>query len=464
MRAVSTLMFIFLCLAAGTGCGEADGNADPFPTDGDIDSEAANEDDSDSDEDTITPFTPQSFDCTPRNCRDGFQGAPLCNLPEENRMLEGLIHLPCESDEDCDSGDRCTYTPSEWVCVPEGLTQWVAGYRWTKACAWQLQAEVHSTCAFLGGWMSGDKLVRLEQCPDEENGRICIGAECLSTMNFSGITLLDVAQCSNDGKTYVLLRDDSEWPMALITYEGTETGLTEIGRIAESINYWTDDAQLSRFVCNGDGELFWISPNRVKRLVEGNFDRLLAIEAVLGLTSAPGAYGAFDRMAFNPDKPEELKVGVVSSYSVWLVSWKLGVGMTDYRHLTTTNWNTRALPSGGDKWLIADGIYLYLAENDLEMEALFTKSANESLVAVDASGGLITRTASRLFRYPLEVNELPTAIDKGLPFPANYLDFIPAVRFFSVDSQKEKDTAFIILQYRPTGGGNGGGNMEPDWD
>ncbi|RJO71515.1 MAG: hypothetical protein C4523_04080 [Myxococcales bacterium] len=402
--------------------------------------------------------------CKPQACRDGFLDPPRCVLPDEDRLLNQPVPATCTTPEECETGETCVQATPDWICVPEDLPQWVAGYRWMPHCAWLKIGERLTDCAVLGGWDEGGELATLEQCRDSERGRICIGERCIPTDKLENITLVDIAQCAADGKTYLLLRQDSMWPVGFYAYAIDEDGLHAAGAIREE-SYYYSDAVRSHFACGRDGSLLWIAPGTIARLQGDEFKTWLTLAEIQQASPDLYIYGAFDGVRFDTDG--WLQIGIMGSNQGWAVRRQMENGETRVKAFSLGNWLTRAWPAEDNLWVMLGGAQVYSAsmdDADAQPAALFDLGDNQTASGLEPRGGLMTLTLTRIFRYPLGVLAESTALDAGLPFPADYPGYVPAVRQFLFLTGKDVNEGFVLLQYRATAAGNGGGGPDPGWE
>jgi hypothetical protein len=195
------------------------------------------------------------------------------------------------------------------------------------------------------------------------------------------------------------------------------------------------------------------------RYQTGEFKRLLPLEAVGGAFPGTSAsYGSFDGVRSDTHNQNLLHIGIASSYTVFLVDWELDEGIVWKQAIQLSDYQTRALPGSNGKWLIGSGAQFYISNLGLEPKEWFLRSENEIVIGMDANGGALTRTITRIFRRSAKEGSLPIAVDAGLVFPAEYKYYVPAIRQIFHQVRGDEDFMTLILQYRPTAGHNNPGN------
>ena len=190
-------------------------------------------------------------------------------------------------------------------------------------------------------------------------------------------------------------------------------------------------------------------PGEVLHYRDGAFQSFVTLDELRNQLESQELWGAFDGAAFDPDHPERLRLGAAGDYQTWRFVLDADGSLIDARRNEIDSWQTRILPLFGGDWLIGEGKNLKRYITGESYLDLFTLAENETLIGVDGQGGLLTRTLSRLFRYPLSADALPVAADSGLPFPADYPGYLPAIRQVFLHAELGDSPAFLWMQFRP---------------
>ncbi len=436
---------------------------DAFSPQGDSDEESIIDGDLDAidTEDALQlPVDDPSFSCTPVSCREGFLQAPGCILPDAELFPDMEDEESCSENADCSSEQSCVQAGSEKICVPSALPNWVGLYQWDGACGWENAGQRSTTCAVVGGWLQSGEITLLEQCRNSDRGRLCQGNDCLTTISFFGRTLLDISTCTPDNNRLLLMLDEYDWPPRYFVLRVSQGGLTEIASITNQ-TYYSSDTIRAHFTCLPNGELLLVTPSEILRYQDP--DSFVSVEHIENLSSLGNqVYGAFDRIWVNPDDSDQIYVGIAGSYTVWFSRIDVEQGLQKIRPFSTQNWQTRVIPVNQNRWLLIDGQNLQSVVNEVATP-LFTLAENERILGVIDDQYLLTATLTRLFRYPLEENPTPSALDRGLPFPASYRYYVPAIRGFQWQPSGDSPQGQVILQYRSTSDSSNGG-IDAGWE
>ncbi len=445
---------LWLCLLVAGVCAACTGDDIETPaTDGDgdadtiVDGDRDDEREIDREDDTTLG---SGFACEPQTCRKGFLPPPSCLMPDSTLIPPPNTPAVCESADDCAPTETCVAASPDWLCVPESLPRWLSGYRFGSTCAWELIAESQSSCAITGVWENAGDLVSLEYCSETETSRLCRSGDCRNLEeSLPAKTLMDVVACGIPRHTFVLLRDESEWPYTYLLYRDSEDGLERLKHITNLTDQYLIDGASAHFLCGSAGRLFAITPGEVLHYRDGAFQSFVTLDELRNQLESQELWGAFDGAAFDPDHPERLRLGAAGDYQTWRFILDADGSLIDARRNEIDSWQTRILPLFGSDWLIGEGKNLKRYITGESYLDLFTLAENETLIGVDGQGGLLTRTLSRLFRYPLSADALPVAADSGLPFPADYPGYLPAIRQVFLHAELGDSPAFLWMQFRP---------------
>lgn len=377
---------------------------------------------------------------------------PGCDIPDEARFGQGLKDTRCDDDSECGADEVCTYATPRWLCVHAELPRWLGIYTLDPDdCAFSDGAQVTTDCPVVGAWTRDGLPAWLEQCPDSSESRLCTPSGCRQAPGTNGMTLISASPCPVLEGTALLFRNDQNWPPQLVAYRHDDAGLTEFGRLDSEWYYMENNPTGIGFVCTDD-DLVLVSPQSLMRYRAGSLERLLPMSALPPIFGRTGEiWGRFDGVTVDRKDAKLLHIGVVTSYEVHLLTWKLGEGSTWARSVPTDDQALQALPGGDGQWLIRTSAGCFMTRKGLDLDPWFVPGANETVIGLNAEGWALTRTLTRVFRRPPASDGSPYALDAGLPFPGEYMYYLPAIRHLFVQSGS-REYMTIVLQYRPTGG------------